>query len=378
MTKYGQFTYDTNGDRLENYDNEDITELARVFTGLGLSVVKGVLDDFDSPTLNRSGRYLHPMLMSEPHHDQGSKVLLDGTIIPAGQGGDDDITQALDTLALHPSTAPFISRQLIKRLTSSNPSAAYIGRVVEAWNGNGTYGQGNVGDFGSVIKAILLDTEARNAVNYTVTDGVVSTHPTRVASARICEPILKWTQFYRFSQALSGEADGWVRVKAKTKRSGSDETPNFGQIPMRAPSVFNYYDTDYSPAVGDLAEAEEELGINLVSPESEILSPYVIHQFEAFLRIANQDIPYSSHNFNGNVSQPTSITYNYLRYLYEKNSRVEDFIDDVNLWFCKGQISPTLRQTLSSLANSTGGATRENFAKIITVIFNSSDFSVIY
>ena len=374
----GQFTYDSAGNRLENYTNEDITELARVFTGLGLSVGDGVLDDFDAPRTNRSNRFVWPMTMSEEHHDQGSKVLLDGSIIAANQGGDADITQALDTLALHPSTAPFISRQLIKRLTSSNPSAAYIGRVVEAWNGNGPYGSGTVGDFSSVIKAILLDTEARQAVEYTVADGLVTASPTRSASARICEPILKWTQFYRFSQCLSGEDDGWIRFRPKTKRSGSDETPHFGQIPMRAPSVFNYYDTDYSPSVGDLAEAEEDLGINLVAPESEILSPYVIHQFETLYTIVNQDSPSSSFNFDGNESLPTSVSYNYLRYLFEKNATVEEFIDDINLWFCKGQISPELSSTLASLANSTGGATTENFAGLLSIIFNSSDFSVIF
>lgn len=375
----GEYLLDINNDRIENYDNEDIKELAQVFTGLGLASSEGVADNFDSPKSGLGTRYQFPMVMVDSYHDTSSKILLDGTVLAAGQPGSQDISDALDRLAAHPSTAPHLSRLLIKRLTNSNPSSAYMTRVTEAWRGEGTYGNGEVGNFVSIIKAILLDPEARLGVNYAVdgTTGAVTATPTLATAGRIKEPIIKWTQFYRFAQALSGENDGLIRIKPKTKKAANDQTPDFGQIPMRAPSVFNYYDSDYSPAVGDLAVAEATYGLHLTSPESEILTPFVINQFESFYSIANQDEPVSSFDYDGG-DYIFSIDYSYLGYLYSKNQYVGDFIDDVNLWLCNGQISPDLKSELVSIANANGGASRENFAKVLSILFNSSDFSVAY
>ena len=219
----GNYLLDSDGNRIENYDNSDITEMAQVFTGLGLTDENGNLANFDSPDSGRGTRYEHPMVMVEEYHDTSEKVLLNGSVLPADSAGDSDISGALDVIAAHPSTAPHISLLLIKRLTSSNPSAAYIARVTEAWRGEGLYGNGEVGSFASVIKAILLDPEARDAINYEVDSSTdaVTVSPVRPISGRIKEPILKWTQFYRFTQALSGEEDGLIRVKAKDQ-AGSD------------------------------------------------------------------------------------------------------------------------------------------------------------
>ena len=377
----GEYLLDVNGDRIENYDNSDITEMAEVFTGLGLTNESGEAANFDSPSSGRGTRYVNPMIMVEQYHDPSEKILLDGTVLPANSSGDSDIAGALDAIAAHPSTAPHLSRLLIKRLTSSNPSADYIARVTEAWRGEGLYGTGEIGSLAAVLKAILLDPEARDAITYEVdssTDAVTVT-PARPISGRIKEPILKWTQFYRFAQALSGEEDGLIRVEPKTKRAANDQTPDFGQLPMRAPSVFNYYASEYSPSVGALADAELLYSTDLTSPESEILSPFVIKQFESLYEIVNQDEPTSTFSYDATIGDVDfSINYNYLRYLYQKNITVNDFIDDLNLWLCNGQISSGLQADLVDLANQEGGATRENFAKILTILFNSSDFSVSY
>ncbi|CAA6692197.1 Unannotated [Lentimonas sp. CC19] len=375
--QYGEYLLDANDDRIENYDNDDIKELAQVFTGLSLTSSEGVGADFDSPRSNLGSRYQFPMIMVDSYHDTSSKVLLDGTVLAAGQSGEQDISDVLDRLAVHPSTAPHLSRLLIKRFTNSNPTSAYIGRVTEAWRGEGTYGNGEIGNFVSVIKAILLDPEARLGVDYAVdeTTGAITATPTLATAGRIKEPILKWTQFYRFAQALSGDEDGLIRVQAKTKQAANDQTPDFGQIPMRAPSVFNYYDSDHSPSVGDLAEAEITYGLHLTSPESEILTPYIINQFESFYEIVNADEPVSFSSYNSYVF---SIDYSYLGYLYRKNQEVAGFIDDVNLWLCNGQISPELKGKLVTIANANGAGSRENFTKILSILFNSSDFSVAY
>ncbi|MGJ8674137.1 DUF1800 family protein [Rubritalea sp.] len=377
----GNYILDDDGNRVENYDNSDIPEMAEVFTGLSLTTEAGEAVNYNSPKSNYGTRYENPMIMVETYHDTSEKILIDGTVLPANSPGDVDIAAALDSLGYHSSTAPHISRLLIKRLTSSNPSAEYLARVTEAWRGDGLYGTGQVGDFVAVFKAILLDAEARDAIDYQVdseTD-LVTVEPNRAISGRIKEPILKWTQFYRFSQALSGEEDGLIRAKPKTKKAANDQTADFGQIPMRAQSVFNYYDSDYSPSVGALAEAEITYNTHLTSPESEILSPYVIKQFESFHEIVDKDAPSSTFSYGSSIGTVDfSINYSYLTYLYQKNTTVTGFIDDINLWLCNGQISDTLKGELATIADDNGGATRENFSKVLSILFNSSDFSVSY
>ena len=102
-----------------------------------------------------------------------------------------------------------------------------------------------------------------------------------------------------------------------------------------------------------------------------------VNQFESFYGIVNEDEHVSSFEYDGG-EDIFSIDYSYLSYLYSKNQYVGDFIDDVNLWLCNGQISPDLKSELVSIANANGGASRENFAKVLSILFNSSDFSVAY
>jgi len=103
----------------------------------------------------------------------------------------------------------------------------------------------------------------------------------------------------------------------------------------------------------------------------------VIKQFESFYADVIKDDPSSTFEYDAN-DQIFTTYYNFVNYLYMTNSTLEGFIDDVNLWLCNGQISPQLKSELVSIANSNGGATNANFAKILSIIFNSSDFSVSY
>ena len=375
QNQFGGYILDENNERIENYSNADITELAEVFTGLGLTDIDGELVNFDNPVINSGTRYFHPMLMVQEYHDESTKILLDGTVLPAGQTGDEDISDALDVLAAHPSTAPHLSRLLIKRFTSSNPSFAYIGRVVEAWNGGGEYGSGESGSFVSIIKAILLDPEARYNVNYQVdldTDEVNALIVNPILG-RMKEPMLKETQLYRFTQCISADDELPILFKPLTKAAANDQTPDFGQIPMRAPSVFNFYDSEHSPSLGVLADAEGTYNQDLTAPEAEILTPHIIQDFETYYSHINQDDPQVAYAYSGITH---TVLYSYLEYLYSKCSTVEEFVSDINLWFCHGQLSPTMRSNIATLANENGGATRENFAKIFSLIFNSPDFSV--
>ena len=154
----GSRQLDGYGQPIPTYSNREITEFARVFTGLwfgGQTWGNGGWSDEDSTV---------PMQMWAEKHDFGSKTLHNGFVIPARaatvDNGIRDIEDALHNLFEHPNTAPFISRQLIQFLVTSNPSSNYVARISAKFANNGA---GRRGDLAAVVKAILLDPEARDA-----------------------------------------------------------------------------------------------------------------------------------------------------------------------------------------------------------------------
>ena len=145
---------DNDGNKIPAYSQQDVMELARVLTGWDLThnLRFGQKD-------RKHGSYLEPMEFSGQFHDFGSKKFL-GQTIPEKLTGKDDVEAALDILFDQPTVAPFVSHILIQRLVTSNPSPEYIQRVSFAFDNNG---EGVRGDMKAVIKAILLDDEARLA-----------------------------------------------------------------------------------------------------------------------------------------------------------------------------------------------------------------------
>ncbi len=135
--------------------------LGLAFTGWTYPTQPGMSQQRDNPAY-----YGGPMIAVESNHDMTAKTLL-GQSIPAGQTAEADLNSALGIIFNHPNIGPFVARQLILRLVSSNPSPGYVQRVATAFNAGAftssgiTYGTGNRGDMQAVIAAILLDTEAR-------------------------------------------------------------------------------------------------------------------------------------------------------------------------------------------------------------------------
>lgn len=149
----GSVQKDAAGNGLPTYSQTDVENLARVFTGWG-----------SAPTTHTGAEawtydtnVLLPMVAYEAHHDSGSKTLLGGVTVPAGDTAAADLKIALDALFRHPNVGPFLGRQLIQCLVTSNPSPAYVQRVAAAFNDNGG---GVRGDLQAVLKAILTDPEA--------------------------------------------------------------------------------------------------------------------------------------------------------------------------------------------------------------------------
>lgn len=225
----------SNGKPQETYGQSDVTGLARVFTGWNFDPTTGG----STPERNR-----RPLVQVAADHEFGEKSFL-GTTIPAGTDGVQSLKLALDAIFAHPNVGPFVGRQLIQRLVTSNPSPAYIARVSAAFANNGS---GVRGDMRAVIKAVLLDDEARNSANLTAP-----------AFGKLREPMLRFV--------------GWARAYNATSPSNawdigdlSDAGTRLGQSPLRSPSVFNFFRPGYVPPNTPFSQQQ------LLAPEFQIVN----------------------------------------------------------------------------------------------------------
>ncbi|HXY25407.1 MAG TPA: DUF1800 family protein [Candidatus Acidoferrum sp.] len=148
---------DASGNPVPTYTQNDVMDLGRAFTGWTYPVQPGM-----TPQTHNPEYYGGPMVPVESNHDTGAKTIL-GQAIPAGQTAEADLAAALNIIFNHPNVGPFVSRQLIEHLVTSNPSPAYVQRVAQAFNSGtfNSYGTGKRGDLQATIAAILLDPEAR-------------------------------------------------------------------------------------------------------------------------------------------------------------------------------------------------------------------------
>ena len=219
---------DAQGKRIETYATDDVSQLARVFTGYDFD--PQYRDKVSPPTFTYriwSREYARKRMVLDPNKHSTLAVSFLTANIPAGTPGAQSLKTALDTLFNHPNTAPFFAKQMIQRLVTSNPSPAYVGRVAKAFANNGA---GARGDLKAVWSAILLDDVARG--------------PQGLANAgfgKIREPILRFVQWGR-SFGLRSIQNSWKLYDQ------SNPSYALGQSPMRSPSVFNFFRPGYVPA----------------------------------------------------------------------------------------------------------------------------------
>jgi uncharacterized protein (DUF1800 family) len=244
----GTVKKDSDGNPIPSYTSADISNLAKVFTGFSWFNATP-----SNGTFGGGGRtdasFVTPMIAYPAFHSLSEKRFL-GTVIPASTTSDatGDLKIALDTIFNHPNVGPFIGRQLIQRLVTSNPSPAYVGRVASAFNNNGS---GVRGDMRAVIRAVLLDTEARTAV------------PANDATyGKLREPVLRMTALLRAGSA-SSKSGNW------TLNSTSAAT-SLSQTPLASPSVFNFYRPGYSPPNTKTGN------LGLVAPEMQIVNEVTV------------------------------------------------------------------------------------------------------
>jgi uncharacterized protein (DUF1800 family) len=249
------------GRPIETYGAADVSGLAKVFTGWsynGPDTADSRFYGWD-PATQDPARLISPMQGYSQFHSLAVKKFLGKTV--AAQTHADpqaSLKLALDTLARHPNVGPFIGRQLIQRLVTSNPSPAYVQRVAQAFDAGGSE------NMAAMVRAILLDPEARDP-----------TRATDPAFGKLREPVLRLTALLR---AFPASSDSGKFLIGTT----SDNGTQLGQTPLYAPSVFNFYRPGYLPP-NTLAAAG-----GLVAPEMQITHETTIAGYANYMRYGIQ------------------------------------------------------------------------------------------
>lgn len=239
---------DLSGRLIPTYTAEDIAGLAKVFTGYSYYSPNPTTVTFRGGNLPPEG-LTRSMIPYPQFHSTSSKAFL-GVVIPASTTPDPagDLKIALDTLFNHPNVGPFIGKHLIQRLVTSNPSPAYVARVATVFNNNG---KGVRGDMSAVVRAILLDEEARSA---TIANGP--------NYGKVREPIIRLAHWARAFGATSQSGDWLI--------NNTSANTSLGQSALTSPSVFNFFRPGYSPPGTRVGSA------GLVAPEFQIVDEVTV------------------------------------------------------------------------------------------------------
>ena len=315
----------------ETYTLDDITGLARVFTGWNYDLTAG---DTTTPEFKR-----RPMTMTASRHETGSKTFL-GTTISAGTSGEDSLRLALDAIFGHANVAPFIARQLILRLVCSNPSAAYVTRVATLFNNDGTGVKGNLK---AVIKAILLDDEARSAARLA--------DPT---FGKQREPVLRlaaWARAFKADSASNAWAVG----------NTSDPATRLGQSPLRSPSVFNFFRPGYVPPNSAIGSA------GLVAPEFQITNESSVVGYVNFMQtLVSRGV--------GDVKADYSA-------VLPLADNAQALLDELNLVLAAGQLSAAtlalIKGGLDTLASGTDAARLNRIYAALVLLLAAPEFIIL-
>ena len=360
------------------YDNTTIANLSRVFTGLTYSGTPNFGSNtnanfFGAMTcfpMNNPPANTNYLATGRTYHDNADKVIFDNIILPGVANTEagclSDINAALDQIALHATVAPNVSRQLIQRFVTSNPSGAYIQRVASVFNDNGS---GVRGDLGAVIRAILLDDEARRLP--------------RANEGKLREPLLRLTAAWRGLDVELGVPEPAMNGTAINSSVGSIGMrigftfSEFGQRPWSAPTVFNFYEPDYQNP-GSL----QQLG--LFAPEFQILNENTIS------RTNNQVFDLGANRYSGRsdlvAGSTTSPRVNLDSLaaplsVYSATTQAA-LVDEINVRLMYGFMSNAMRQTLLTMLATTPAPVNTDDARriavrdVLRVVYASPEFAI--
>jgi uncharacterized protein (DUF1800 family) len=326
----GTLKLDSAGKPIETYDNTDIQGLAKVFTGWNTATGTDPAGEL------AAAAYRHglPMALNASLHSPEEKKFL-GVTIPAGTLGVPSLKIALDTLFQHANTAPFVCKQLIQRLVTSNPSPAYVARVAKVFQDNG---KGVRGDMKAVWAAILLDTEARQ------TSGLAT-------YGKLSEPMVRLLQWGHTFQATSSDG-AWTL-------GYTDTDTTLEQMPMRSPTVFNYFRPGYVPPNTQLASQ------NLVAPEFQILTEPTVVSYVNYMA--------------GTVNNARNIKADYT---YEKTIAADAtaLVNHLNLCLASGALTTAnqglIVSALNTISTTTDAGLLNRIYAAILLVMSSTNYLI--
>ena len=327
----GSLTLSSSGFPIATYGQDAVLGTAAVMTGwtfaqpgVATPVFRPAIQDWRDPMINIASR-----------HQTTAKTILNGVVLPSDQSAAQDLKTTLDTIFNHSNVGPFISRQLIQRLVTSNPSPGYIYRVASVFNNNG---QGVRGDLKAVIRAILMDYDAR--VGFVTAQG----------AGHQREPVVRVTNLVR---AFNG-------TSPSGKYSVRNAYANLAEEAMHSPTVFNFFGPDYA-APGAIAAA------GLKSPEFEITTDSTVISAANYLRTAI---------YTGLGPSTDRITLS----LAAEQTRATDpagLVDHLNSVLLAGGMSSSMRNIIiNAVTQIPATNTLERVRTAIYLVVNSPEFVV--
>ena len=309
------------------YDNTDIQELAKIFTGFSIPRTDGSTELTPRHWVNDTNAW--EMMVGYPdYHEPGAKEFL-GTRIDLGAQPQASFDAAMDYLLSHPNVAPFIAKQMIQKFVLSNPSPEYIRRVAEAFQvgryrmPSGTYvGDGRRCDMKATLSAVLLDDEAR--------DRNRANDP---EYGKVRSPLLRFAQIYRVFGNVEGVSENG---KVKEIHHLGNYNDIYNMPFMRAESVFNFYRPGFSPPGSELADR------GLLAPEMALMTTSQV--------INITDIVRTEMTAGSNVNNLTA--YDPPRYL-EMSRDIDALVDELDVLLTYGSLEPDgsdhIRSTLKEI-----------------------------
>jgi uncharacterized protein (DUF1800 family) len=318
---------DGSGNPIPTYTQDDVMALGRAFTGWTFPTKSGQTLSKHNPEF-----YGGPMVAFESNHDAGAKTLLSQPIA-AGQSAEQELDSALTIIFNHANMPPFVAQQLIEKLVTSNPSAAYVGRVASAFASGKfqTYGSGKRGDMQATVAAILLDAEARRGDSTTTADA---------GDGKLREPVVMMVSIAR---AFHGTTDG----SGFTGWGG-----NMSQSLFNSGSVFNFF-----PPTNPIA------GTTLNGPEFAIFNT----------NTALARVNFINSIVFGTISGGTKVDFTPV-----VNAGTPDqMVDWLNTQFLHGTMSSQMKQSVLTAVNAVSTTDTKNQAKAaIYLVASSSQYQV--
>ena len=334
----GTLRRDGAGATIPTYTSEDISNLAKVFTGYSWYSPTPTNTTFFGGSRNVDAS-VRPMIYYANYHSITAKTFL-GVTLPAGAAnGPNDLGVALDAIFNHPNVPPFMCQRLIQRLVTSNPTPGYVGRCAAIFSNNGA---GVRGDLRAVVRAILMDSEARN-------QSLASTP----GYGKLREPVIRVTNWMR--------AFGATSVSGNYLITSTSANTSLGQSALASPSVFNFYRPGYIPP-------NTRLGAQgLTAPEFQIVDEVTVAGYANTMQTAiGTGI--------GSGSDVRSAYTNEVAIADDANA----LVNRMDLLLLYGQMSPSLRARIVESVNSVviPAPTANNAATIATAKLNRAKLAV--